>query len=63
MNGTRPAAAAARPIGCTQTNVFKRGEQFVLRTWGFDLANGAVLSLDNVDRGALHRPGPARTSR
>ena len=32
VNGTRPAAAAPRPIGCTQTNVFKRGEQFVLRT-------------------------------
>jgi hypothetical protein len=48
VNGTRPAGAAPRPIGCTQTNVFKRGEQFVLRTWGFDLASGAVLSIDNV---------------
>ena len=48
VNGTRPAGAAPRPIGCTQTNVFKRGEQFVLRAWGFDLTSGAVLSMDNV---------------
>jgi len=48
VNGTRPAAAAPRPVGCTQTNVFKRGEQFVLRMWGFDLTSGDVLSLDNV---------------
>ena len=26
----------------------KRGEQFVLRTWGFDLTDGGVLSIDNV---------------
>ncbi len=57
VNGTRPAAAAARPIGCTQTNVFKRGEQFVLRTWGFDLATGAVLSLDNVTEAHFTVPG------
>jgi hypothetical protein len=48
VNGTRPAGAAPRPIGCTQTNVYKRGEQFVLRTWGFDLGTGDVLSIDNV---------------
>lgn len=48
VNGTRPAGAAPRPIGCTQTNVFRRGEQFVLRTWGFDLTTGTVLSMDNV---------------
>ena len=48
VNGTRPAGAAPRLIGCTQTNVFKRGEQFVLRVWGFDLTTGAVLSMDNV---------------
>ena len=57
VNGTRPAAAAARPIGCTQTNVFKRGEQFVLRTWGFDFATGAVLSLDNVSEAHFTVPG------
>jgi hypothetical protein len=48
VNGTRPAAAAPRPVGCTQTNVYRRGEQFVLRMWGFEMSNGAVLSLDNV---------------
>jgi hypothetical protein len=48
VNGTRPAAAAPRPVGCTQTNVFKRGEQFVLRMWGFDLTSSEVLSFDNV---------------
>jgi hypothetical protein len=48
VNGTRPAGAAPRPIGCTQTNVFKRGEQLVLRSWGFDMASREVLSIDNV---------------
>jgi len=48
VNGTRPAGAAPRPIGCTQTNVFKRGEQFVLRSWGSDESTGAILSSDNV---------------
>ena len=57
VNGTRPAAAAPRPVGCTQTNVFKRGEQFVLRTWGFDLASGEVLSIDNVTEAHFAIPG------
>lgn len=57
VNGTRPAGAAPRPIGCTQTNVFHRGEQFVLRTWGFDLATGAVLSLDNATEAHFTVPG------
>jgi hypothetical protein len=57
VNGTRPAGAAPRPIGCTQTNVFKRGEQFVLRSWGFDLATGAVLSMDNVTNAHFTVPG------
>jgi hypothetical protein len=48
VNGTRPAGTTPRPIGCTQTNVFKRGEQFVLRVFGFDLTEKAVLSIDNV---------------
>jgi len=48
VNGTRPAGAAPRLVGCSQTNVFKRGEQFVLRTWGMDLKTGDVLSTDNV---------------
>jgi hypothetical protein len=48
VNGTRPAGAAPRLVGCTQTNVFKRGEQFVLRAWGMELKTGDVLSTDNV---------------
>jgi len=59
VNGTRPAAAAPRPVGCTQTNVFKRGEQFVLRTWGSELATGNVLSTENVDTATLTVPGVA----
>jgi hypothetical protein len=48
VNGTRPTGAAPRLVGCSQTNVFKRGEQFVLRVWGMDLKTGDVLSNDNV---------------
>ena len=48
VNGTRPTGAAPRLVGCSQTNVFKRGEQFVLRIWGMDLKSGDVLSNDNV---------------
>jgi hypothetical protein len=57
VNGTRPAAAAPRPVGCTQTNVYKRGEQFVLRSWGADLVSGDVLSTDNVDTAMATIPG------
>jgi hypothetical protein len=57
VNGTRPAGAAPRPVGCTQTNVFKRGEQFVLRTWGFDLSTGEVFSIDNVTEAHFAVPG------
>ena len=49
VNGTRPGAAAPRPVGCTQTNVFKRGEQLVVRAWGVDMATGDVLTSDNID--------------
>jgi hypothetical protein len=48
VNGTRPTGAAPRLVGCSQTNVFKRGEQFVLRSWGMALKTGEVLSNDNV---------------
>jgi hypothetical protein len=57
VNGTRPAAAAPRPVGCAQTNVYHRGEQFVLRAWGSDNASGAVLSTDNVDSAVVSIPG------
>ncbi len=48
VNGTHPTGAAPRLVGCSQTNVYKRGEQFVLRVWGMDLKSGDVLSTDNV---------------
>ena len=48
VNGSASPGVAPRPIGCTQTNVFKRGERVVVRSWGFDLASGAVLTMDNV---------------
>ncbi|MDQ1725155.1 MAG: hypothetical protein QOG52_2183 [Frankiaceae bacterium] len=46
--GTRPVGVPARQIGCSQTNVYKRGEQLVVRAWGTDLNTGAVLSSENV---------------
>jgi hypothetical protein len=46
--GTGPVGVAKRPVGCSQANVFKRGEQVVVRSWGTDLATTAVLSSDNV---------------
>ena len=55
MNGTSPVGVAKRPVGCSQTNVFRRGEQVVIRVWGFDLKTGATLSNDNVDT-ATARP-------
>jgi hypothetical protein len=47
--GTSPVGVAKRPVGCSQTNVFKRGEQVVTRVWGFDLTTGDTLTADNVD--------------
>lgn len=49
-----------RPIGCTQTNVFRRGEEVVVRTWGFDLGSGKVLSIDNVDTASFSAPGVSK---
>ena len=57
VNGTRPAAAAPRPVGCTQTNVYKRGEQFVLRSWASETSSGAILSTENVDSAFAVIPG------
>ena len=59
VNGTRPSGTTPRPVGCTQTNVFKRGEQFVLRAWGSELATGNVLSTENVATATLTVPGVA----
>lgn len=59
VNGTQPVGAPKRPVGCTQTNVYKRGEQVVLRIWGFDLTTGEVLSTDNIDTATYAIPGQA----
>ena len=48
VNGGSVPGVAVRPIGCTITNVFHRGEKVVIRGWGIDLSTGNVLSLDNV---------------
>ena len=48
VNGTRPSGVAPRPVGCTQTNVYKRGEQVVVRSWGSDLTTNELLTSDNV---------------
>jgi hypothetical protein len=57
VNGTHPLGAAPRAAGCSQTNVFKRGEQVVFRIWGNDLATGDVLSSDNVKDAHVSIPG------
>ncbi len=59
VNGTSPVGVAKRPVGCSQTNVFKRGEQVVIRVWGFDLKTGDTLSIDNVDTATATIPGVA----
>lgn len=48
VNGSRPVGAKPRPIGCTQTNNFTRGEQQVFRVWGTQAGTGDILSSENV---------------
>lgn len=57
VNGTAPAGTAPRPIGCTQTNVYHRGERVVIRSWGNVLSSGAVLNNDTVDKATFSIPG------
>ncbi|HEY6029598.1 MAG TPA: hypothetical protein VIU44_03490 [Gaiellaceae bacterium] len=57
VNGTAPAGGPTRTIGCTQTNVYKRGERFVLRTWGSETSTGEILSSANVDTATFTVPG------
>ena len=57
VNGSHPTGAAPRQVGCAQTNVYKRGEQAVIRVWGMDLASGAVLSTDNIDTATVSIAG------
>ena len=57
VNGSRPKGAPARPIGCTQTSYYKRGEQLVFRVWGVETATGDVLSSANVRYAYVKIPG------
>lgn len=57
VNGTGPVGAAKRAVGCSQANVYKRGEQVVVRVWGFDLSTGTTLSTDNVATATYAIPG------
>lgn len=57
VNGTRPAGAKPRPIGCTQTNTFQRGEQVVFRVWGSVAETGDILSTENVKYAYVKLPG------
>ena len=59
VNGTQPVGAPKRAVGCSQTNVYKRGEQVVVRVWGFDLSTGSTLSTDNVDTATYTIAGQA----
>lgn len=49
VNGTRPVGAKPRPIGCTQTNTFTRGEQLVFRVWGTQAGTADILSTENIN--------------
>ena len=55
--GTRPVGAKPRPIGCSQTNTWKRGEQVVFRAWGSEAETGAILSSENVKYAYVKIPG------
>jgi hypothetical protein len=58
--GSRPAPGTPpRPIGCTQSNTFKRGEQVVFRIWGSVADTGDVLSTENVKYAYVKVPGQA----
>lgn len=57
VNGTRPVGAKPRPIGCTQTNTFTRGEQLVFRVWGTQSSTGDILSTENVRYAYVKFPG------
>ncbi len=61
VNGTHPTNAQPRPVGCTQTNVFKQGEQVVVRAFGYQLSDGAVLSMANVTDAHFSIPGQPDT--
>jgi hypothetical protein len=57
VNGTAPAGTAPRPIGCTQTNIYHRGERVVIRSWGNVLSSGDILNNDTVQTASFTVPG------
>ncbi len=57
VNGSRPVGAKPRPIGCTQSNNFTRGEQLVFRVWGTQAGTGEILSTENVKYAYVSVPG------
>jgi hypothetical protein len=57
VNGTAPAGTKPRPLGCTQTNYFARGERPVFRVWGSEAATGNILSTENVKYAYVKIPG------
>jgi hypothetical protein len=57
VNGSRPVGAKARPVSCTQTNVYVRGEQQVFRVWGTVAGSGDILSTENVKYAYVSVPG------
>ncbi len=52
-------AGHTRPVACSQTNVFKQGEQVIGRAFGYQLSDGTVLTLDNVATATFSVPNPA----
>jgi hypothetical protein len=54
-------AGHSRPVACTQTNVFKQGEQVIGRAFGYQLSDGTVLSMDNVNDAHFTVPGQPNT--
>jgi hypothetical protein len=59
VNGTsRAPGVSPRPRGgCTQTNVYRRGEQQVFRVWGTQAGSGEILSTENVQYAYVTVPG------
>lgn len=63
VNGSRPKNGPPRGVGCTQTNVFKQGEQIVVRAFGYDMAeNAAVLTPENTTDAHFTVPGQPNVS-
>ena len=57
VNGSRPVGAKPRPVSCTQTNIYTRGEQQVFRVWGTVAGSGDILSTENVKYAYVTVPG------